>query len=134
MYRRRISSAACRSCNRPSTRAGRETSSKVVTTRSAPASANCCWSPRRATPIAAKPPALAACTPLVASSTTKHTSGRKSEFLRSGQEDHRVGFAAGEVAAGDVGIEQLLQGHPTVYEAIGEALFGSEGVESNPFE
>jgi len=60
--------------------------------------------------------------------------GGKSEFLRSGQEDHGVGFPARKVAAGDVGIEQLLQGHLTVNEAIVEALFGSEGVESNPFE
>ena len=60
--------------------------------------------------------------------------GGKSELLRSGQEDHGVGLSASKVAAGDIGIEQLLQGHPTAYEAIGEALFGSEGVESNPFE
>jgi hypothetical protein len=58
---------------------------------------------------------------------------RESEFLRSRQEDHRIGFPAGEVTAGDVGVEQLLQGHPIVHEAVVEALLGSEGVKPDPF-
>jgi hypothetical protein len=60
--------------------------------------------------------------------------GGKSELLGSGQEDHGVGFPTRKIAAGDIRLEQLLQRHLTVNEPIFEALFGSEGVESNPFE
>jgi hypothetical protein len=56
------------------------------------------------------------------------------EFLRGGAENHRVGLAAREVPAGDVGVEQLLQGHPLMDEVVAEALLGGEGVEPDPFE
>jgi hypothetical protein len=65
---------------------------------------------------------------------TKHTSGGKPEFLGSGQEDHGVRFSPRKVAAGDVGVEKLLQGHPMMQEAIVEALFGGEGVQPDPLE
>ena len=80
------------------------------------------------------PPALAAWTPLVASSTTKQSAGRTAELLGGGQEDGRVGLAPGEVPAGDVGVEQVLQGHPGADEVVVQPLLGGEGVQPDPLQ
>ena len=49
-----------------------------------------------------------------------------------GEEDGRVGLAPGEVAAGDVGVEHLLQGHPGADEAVLQPLLGGEEIEADP--
>ena len=77
MCRWRNSAATRRSSRRPKASAARETSSRVGTTRSAPAPTRRSRSSRRATPSAAMAPALAACTPLEASSTTKQSPGSR---------------------------------------------------------
>jgi hypothetical protein len=59
---------------------------------------------------------------------------RQVQFLGGGEKDHRVGLAAREVTAGDVGVEQLLQRHPLADELVVEALLGGEGVQADPFQ
>jgi hypothetical protein len=56
------------------------------------------------------------------------------QLLGGGQEDRRVGLALGEVPPGDVGVEQLLQRHPGMDEAVVQPLLGREGVQSDPLE
>ena len=56
------------------------------------------------------------------------------ELGGGGEEDRRVGLALGEVPAGDVGVEQLLQRHARAEEAVLEALLGGEGVQPDPFQ
>ena len=59
---------------------------------------------------------------------------RNAQLRGGGKEDRRVRLAAREVPPGDVGVEQLLQGHPLMDEVVAEALLGGEGVEPDPFE
>jgi hypothetical protein len=54
------------------------------------------------------------------------------QLLGGGQEDGRVGLAPGEVAAGDVGVEQVLERHPRADEAVVQPLLGGEGVQADP--
>jgi hypothetical protein len=54
------------------------------------------------------------------------------ELFGGGQEDGRVGLAPGEVAARDVGVEQLLQRHPRADEVVVQPLLGREGVQPDP--
>ena len=56
------------------------------------------------------------------------------ELLGGGQKDGRVGLALGEVAAGDVGVEQLLQRHPVADEAVVQPLLGGEAVQADPLQ
>ena len=56
----------------------------------------------------------------------------EAKLAGGGQEDHRVGLAPGEVPAGDVGVEQLLQGHPGTDEAVLQPLLGGEEIEADP--
>ena len=60
--------------------------------------------------------------------------GGDAELGGGGEEDGRVGLALGEVAAGDVGVEQLLQGHPGADEVVVQPLLGGEGVQPDPLK
>ena len=60
--------------------------------------------------------------------------GGHAELGGGGEEDGRVGLALGEVAAGDVGVEQLLQRHPGADEVVVQPLLGGEGVQPDPLQ
>jgi hypothetical protein len=64
----------------------------------------------RPTPRAAISPAVAACTPAAASSTTKHRAGAAGSSPAATREDHRVRLAARQVAPADVRVRQVEQG------------------------
>jgi hypothetical protein len=58
----------------------------------------------------------------------------QAEFRRCRKEDHRVGFAARKLQAGDVGVEQVLQSHPGVDEFVVQPLLSGERVEPDRFK
>ena len=85
-----VARAAC--VTRPSASAPRSTSSSVVTTRSAPAIRRSPASPARAIPIARMAPALAACTPTGASSTTRQLDGATASCSAARRKRSGYGF------------------------------------------
>src|SRR5438128_7810909 len=116
--------------SRASLRAFTATSSREVTTRSAPASFSNAWSFSLATPSAAISPAA----PWGRRPRPRTALWREAKLLLCRQKDHGVGLVVLEVTARDVRVEQVQQDHCLVNEVVRQTPLSREDLERDALQ